>query len=117
MNDLYDLIANIKQRPTMYLGRTSVTNLRTFLAGYVFARRQAGIPQTEQEQQFSEFQIWVQQHFNLPSNQTWDQIILFFSEDEHSAWGYFFQLFDEFQQAHGSIVATASSSGIVAGEQ
>ncbi|MEH1873133.1 hypothetical protein [Nostoc sp.] len=98
MVDLYDLIHNIRKRPAMYLGRASISNLRTFLAGYCFARRQIGITQTQQEQQFSEFQIWIQQRFNLTSNQTWDQIILFFSQDEHTALEQFFKLFDEFIQ-------------------
>ncbi|WP_334949013.1 hypothetical protein [Nostoc sp.] len=44
MVDLYDLIHNIQKRPAMYLGRASISNLRTFLAGYCFARRQIGIP-------------------------------------------------------------------------
>ncbi|MBD6617704.1 hypothetical protein FNW02_18175 [Komarekiella sp. 'clone 1'] len=98
MVDLYDLIHNIRKRPAMYLGRASISNLRTFLAGYCFARRQIGIPQISQEQQFSKFQTWTQQKFNLTSNQTWDQIILFFSQDEHTALEKFFKLFDEFIQ-------------------
>ncbi len=98
MVDLYDLIRNIQKRPAMYLGRPSISNLRTFLAGYCFARRQMGIPQTAQEQQFSEFQAWIQDKFNLPSHQTWDQIILFFSQDEQAALNQFFKLFSEFTQ-------------------
>ncbi|MEA5575116.1 hypothetical protein [Anabaena sp. UHCC 0451] len=99
MVDLYDLIRNIQKRPAMYLGRANITNLRTFIAGYCFARRQMGIPQTAQEQKFSEFPTWIQQKFSIVSHQTWDQIILFFSTDEHSALEKFFQLFDEFTQA------------------
>ncbi|WP_375497772.1 hypothetical protein [uncultured Nostoc sp.] len=48
MVDLYDLICNIRKRPAMYLGRASISNLRTFVAGYCFASRQMGIPQTPQ---------------------------------------------------------------------
>ncbi|MEH2132840.1 MAG: hypothetical protein V7K86_19865 [Nostoc sp.] len=98
MVDLYDLIHNIQKRPAMYFGRASISNLRTFLAGYCFARRQMGITQTQQEQHFSKFQTWIQQRFNLASNQTWDQIILFFFQDEHTALEQFFKLFDEFIQ-------------------
>lgn len=97
---LYDLIRNIQKRPAMYLGRASVSNLRTFLAGYCFARRQLGIPQTPQEQQFSEFPTWIQQKFNLTSNQTWDRIVIFFSQDDRTALEQFFQLFDEFVREH-----------------
>jgi hypothetical protein len=106
MVDLYDLIRNIQKRPAMYLGRVSISNLRTFLAGYCFARRQMKIPQTLQEQLFSEFQTWIQQKFNLTSHQTWDQIILFFSQDEHTAVEQFFKLFDEFTQQYASELST-----------
>ncbi|MEH2241794.1 hypothetical protein [Nostoc sp.] len=34
----------------------------------------------------------------MATNQTWDQIILFFSQDEHTALEPFFKLFDEFIQ-------------------
>ncbi|MBD2448561.1 hypothetical protein H6G76_15645 [Nostoc sp. FACHB-152] len=115
MVDLYDLIRNIQKRPAMYLGRVSISNLRTFLAGYCFARRQMEIPQTQQEQQFSEFQTWIQQKFNLNSHQTWDQIILFFSQDEPTALEQFFKLFDEFTQqfeSEFSINATVAEEAL-----
>lgn len=96
MLDLYDLIHNIQKRPAMYLGRATIANLRTFIAGYSFARRQMQIPQTTQEHEFSNFQTWIQQKYNVAYNQTWDQIILFFSKDENSAFEEFFKLFNEF---------------------
>ncbi|MEH2421283.1 MAG: hypothetical protein V7K48_10255 [Nostoc sp.] len=43
-----------------------------------------------------------QQKFNLTSKQIWDQIILFFSQDEHTALDQFFKLFDEFTQTENS---------------
>jgi hypothetical protein len=100
MVDLYDLIANIQKRPAMYLGQPSITHLRTFLSGYLFARRQFDTPQTEQEKQFSNFQTWIQQKFNITSNQSWDKIILFFSQDEQTALKQFFELFNEFASQH-----------------
>ncbi|MFM7364524.1 MAG: hypothetical protein ACKO11_08520 [Cuspidothrix sp.] len=98
MLDLYDVIRNIQKRPAMYLGRSTISNLRTFIAGYSFARRQMQIQQTTQEQEFSNFQTWIQQKYNVAYNQTWDQIILFFSKDENTAFEEFFKLFDEFTQ-------------------
>lgn len=103
MLEIYDLIRNIQKRPAMYLGRVSVSNLRTFLAGYCFARRQMKIPQTPQEEHFSKFQDWIQQKFNLSSHQTWDQIILFFSQDENAALEKFFNLFEEFIQTEQQV--------------
>jgi hypothetical protein len=105
MLDLYDLIRNIQKRPAMYLGQPSISHLRTFLAGYFFARHQLEQPETEQEKQFSSFQDWVQQRFKVTSSQSWDKIILFFSQDEQKALELFFKLFDEFS----STTSTQSS--------
>lgn len=107
MLDLYDLIRNIQKRPAMYLGQPSITHLRAFLAGYFFARHQSEQPETEQEQHFSDFQTWVQQQFKVTSSQSWDKIILFFSQDEQKALELFFQLFNEFST---STVPSQSSS-------
>lgn len=100
MFDLYELISNIRKRPAMYLGEPSISNLRTFLAGYCFARRQMGIPQTAQERHFSQFQSWIQQKFNISQNLTWDVIIIYYKSGcyEQVALDDFFQLFDEFIQ-------------------
>jgi hypothetical protein len=40
MVNLYDLIQNIHKRPAMYLGRTSIANLRASLSGYCAPMRQ-----------------------------------------------------------------------------
>ena len=103
MLDLYDLIKNIEKRPAMYLGQADLTHLGAFLAGCFFARRQSGIPETQQEQQFAEFQTWVEQKFNVSYSQPWEKIIRFFSPDETTSLQQFFILFNEFvevQYAH-----------------
>jgi hypothetical protein len=110
MIELYDLIHNIEKRPAMYLGQSSITHLSSFLAGYNFARHQLGIPETEQEQKFSNFQAWIQQRFKINSSQSWEKIILFFSQDEHHALSQFFTLFNEFSQSD----VTPSASNIPA---
>jgi hypothetical protein len=100
MLDLYDLIRNIQKRPAMYLGKPCIGYLRTFLAGYFFARHQLGEPETDQEKHFSNFQTWIQQKFKITSSQSWDKIILFFSQDEYKALEQFFELFDEYSKIH-----------------
>ncbi len=96
MLDLYDLLGKIKQRASLYLGKRSVSHLHVFLDGYIFARRQLGIPTTEQEEKFEEFQGWIENKFNQQDTQSWSRIILFYSEDEADALKYFFELFEEF---------------------
>ncbi|MEP0896976.1 MULTISPECIES: hypothetical protein [Leptolyngbya] len=99
MLDLFDLIHNIEKRPAMYLGQLDITHLSAFLSGYFFARRQSGIPETLQEQQFAEFQAWVEQKFNVTYSQPWEKIIRFFSPDETASLQQFFILFNEFTES------------------
>ncbi|MEG5050306.1 MULTISPECIES: hypothetical protein [unclassified Microcoleus] len=96
MLDLYDLLEKIKQRSSLYLGKRSLSHLHVFLDGYTFSRRQLGIPVTEQETKFEEFQEWIENRFNQADTQSWSRIILFYSEDEADALKRFFDLFEEF---------------------
>lgn len=94
----YQLIQKIQKRPSLYLGQRSITHLQTFLDGYTFACREVGIPITNEEREFDEFQDWIEQRFDQPSTQSWARIILFYSEDERDALDRFFELFTEFLQ-------------------
>ncbi|MFB2897980.1 MAG: hypothetical protein U7127_00260 [Phormidium sp.] len=98
MLELYDLLGKIKQRPSLYLGKRSLSHLHVFLDGYSFACRQIGIPVTEQEKDFEEFQEWIEHRFNQANTQSWSRIILFYAEDEADALNRFFELFEDFLQ-------------------
>lgn len=80
----------------MYLGRYSIFNLQAFLDGYYFARREIGVPLTEEEAEFQEFLKWIRDRFNIETGQLWASILLFHSADEKSAVDSFFSLFEEF---------------------
>lgn len=110
MLDLHELLEKIKQRPSLYLGKRSLSHLQVFLDGYTFARRQLGVSITEQEQEFDDFQEWIEQRFNQPSTQSWTRIILFYSEDEADALNRFFELFEDFlnRDKHLDVDETAS---------
>ena len=70
MLELYDLIRKIQKRPAMYLGQPSISHLRTFLAGYFFARHQSGEVETKQEKHFDNFQSSIQEKFKITSSQS-----------------------------------------------
>lgn len=106
MSSFYQLISNIEKRPSMYLGKPSISNLRSFLSGYIFARRELKQPQTQEEKEFSEFQDWVKSKYKISSDQSWDAIILFFSEDENRALLNFFKLFKEFSSSDSNRMHT-----------
>ncbi|UBF25038.1 hypothetical protein K9N68_25885 [Kovacikia minuta CCNUW1] len=95
---LYDLLARIKQRPGMYMGKPSITRLNSFLDGYMSARIELGLSPTQQEQEFNGFQDWIQERFKIESSHGWASIILFYSADEKAALEYFFELLDSFRR-------------------
>jgi hypothetical protein len=97
MADIYEILQRIKARPSMYLGSPSILNLKSFLIGYWYARSELKISRTEQEQDFENFQDWIQEKFNVESTQSWAKIILFYSQDEREALNNFFKWLEEFQ--------------------
>jgi len=66
---LYDLLARIKQRPGMYLGKVSLTRLKMLLMGYSMSRGELGLQLTQQEKQFAQFQQWIQTALRLQSHE------------------------------------------------
>ncbi|MGK7900340.1 MAG: hypothetical protein AB4352_02800, partial [Hormoscilla sp.] len=66
MSSFYEMLTNIKQRPSMYLGRQSLSHLQVFLDGYSLARREMELPISEEEREFEEFQEWIERRFDQP---------------------------------------------------
>jgi hypothetical protein len=95
----YELIEKVQKRPALYLGKKSISHLQVFLDAYTFARRELSVAQTQEEEEFEEFQEWIEQRFSQHSTQSWSRIILFYSEDESDALNRFFELFTEFLKA------------------
>ncbi len=98
----YEMLQRIKQRPGMFLGQCSITRLRAFLDGYMGSRSDLGLPPTQQELEFNQFQEWVQTRFKISSSHGWDSIILFYSADERDALNNFFELFEQFCNSENS---------------
>ena len=103
MIGFYELLQKIKQRPSLYLGKRSLSHLQIFLDGYTFARRELGVPLTEEEEEFESFQEWVEERFNQRDTQSWVKIILFYSEDENDALDRFFDVFEYFLTRNQSL--------------
>lgn len=99
MSTLFELLENIKNKPGLYLGTASITNLRMFILGYRFARSEVGITTTEAESDFHKnFQPWLQNRLSIRTVNAWDKVILLTCIDEKAGFDYFFQLLDEFIQ-------------------
>jgi hypothetical protein len=95
---LYQVLRELQVRPGMFLGQCSITRLRSFLDGYRSARVDLGLQATSQENEFSKFQAWVQEKYQVTSSHGWDSIILSNSADEQEALQLFFSLLQQFQQ-------------------
>ncbi|MEL0588478.1 MAG: hypothetical protein U1V55_00695 [Planktothrix rubescens PR222] len=108
---LYDLLARIKQRPGMYLGKVSLTRLKMLLMGYSMSRGELGLQLTQQEKQFAQFQQWIQTKYQINSSQGWETIILSQVEDEKLAFDLFFELFEQFNLEFFPLDKTAVSAG------
>jgi hypothetical protein len=96
MSSFYDLLNKINQKPGVYIGSPSLSNLYMFLCGYSFSRQEQGIALTVEEQEFDRFQGWIQQRFKVSASVSWAKIILFYSVDERSGFEMFFELWTEF---------------------
>lgn len=99
------LLATIRKRPALYLGRKSVLSLQAFLDGYYFARRELNLALTPQEQTFLDFTGWLRQHFQVETGEPWSTILLRHTTNEQDAFTLFFTLLDEFRQ-QPSVTAT-----------
>jgi hypothetical protein len=98
MNDIFELLEKINQKPGLYIGTASVTALRHFLVGYKFARQEMKFLPTEAELDFyQEFQPWLQNRFHLQTVNSWDKILLFKFVDEKAAFTNFFSLLEAFR--------------------
>lgn len=113
MDNLSDILKKIENKPSVYLGKHSISCLQSFLSGYNVAQYQLCLP-LQQENPLDKFQDWIQKKFNIDSSQSWANIILFFARDEREALDSFFQLFAEFCQSKEHMANPTAATNFVA---
>lgn len=96
MAKFYQLLDRIQKKPAMYIATPSISNLFMFLCDYQHARDLLEIPVTEQEEEFADFQPWLQKKIAVNTSASWAKIILFYLTDESHAFDSFFDLLEEF---------------------
>jgi hypothetical protein len=99
MGEYYHLLEQIREKPSLYIGAPSISNLFMFLQGYHFARQQLHAPMSAQVREFQEFQPWLQKRLGVKTSRSWSQLILCYATDERDAFARFFELFHEFLQS------------------
>lgn len=98
--DVYKMLDIFRERPRMYLGEESLTNLWWLLNGYQWAFQEHGVPYHEVGPLDWKFHYYVRMHFRLPPNtQSYAHMILEqYGGDEPRALAMFFDLLDEFRR-------------------
>ena len=97
MVEIFELLENIKKRPSLYLNGESINQLKAFLDGYYFCKHSFERSNSPQDQMWFRFQQWIEKKYSIKTSQSWAQILLFFSTDEYEALKNFWVLFEEFK--------------------
>ena len=87
------LLDNIKDRPSLFLGQKSVTLLRPFIDGYLTLH-----PNQEEIFQFlHDFSLWLLDQHSITLNIAWEQILRE-KYDDKEGFEQFFLQFEKFVQ-------------------
>ena len=98
---IYNMIDTIRRRPSLYLGRNSITALRNYLDGYQAAEREYNI--CRKDELFPLPFWWMHEYVGYCLKDTsvkgWNGLILDACDGaEEAALHKFFELYDEFRQ-------------------
>lgn len=93
MGSILDILAELRERGGIILGRPSMRTLYAFLTGYTFARRGCGVDDFEVLGGFGDY---VTERFRMMGVHGWAKIIEFQSPNEEYEMKLFWELFDEY---------------------
>jgi hypothetical protein len=93
----FGLLDSIRERPGMYIGRKSLRDFYAWLGGYRFARMQAGLARSTDEDEFEGFDAFVCEKYRWHDVGGWAAKIAYFHRDDAEALDEFFKLLDEFR--------------------
>ena len=106
----YELLDDIRRRPAMYLGRKSLRDLDAWLQGYHMGKAEAGAAASDEEQEFREFDAFVQDKYDWHDVGGWAWKIAYYHRDDASALDEFFKLLDEFRESKQQQLRRSSES-------
>jgi hypothetical protein len=102
VQNIFEVIENIKARPALFFGDSKITSLNAFLHGYDFCESVNGKQQNHVFPPFWYFNEWAMHKYNWPeSTAGWKNIILQENQnDEEKALKVFFEMIEEFKTLH-----------------
>ena len=92
MASIVELIKEIQKRPAMYISKNYISCLKAFLDGW-YIRDSSNLADGDI---MGHFQDWIENKYGVKTSHSWNDIILFYSQDEANALKVFFELFEEF---------------------
>lgn len=92
--NIFEKLQDIKKRPGMHLGRNSLELLKAYMDGWVSAYQELDC--NLDLLFFSDFQIYIQDYYKVLSDQSWANIIRFYSVDDREALDLFYLHLDKF---------------------
>lgn len=92
-SDFFDLLRIIQLRPPLILLRSSVTSLRAFLDGYLYAFFNDECYQQDVCCIINSFSGWLSKSFGFQETFRWEKLLLFYYKSEEIALAHFFEHF------------------------
>jgi hypothetical protein len=93
----FGLLAAVRERPGMYIGRKSLRDFYTWLGGLRFARMQAKLPPLAGQDEFDGFDAFVCNKYRWHDVGGWAAKIAYYYRDDADALDQFFVLLDEYR--------------------
>lgn len=90
-----ELFKMLQERPALYVGHDSVIGIKSFIDGYEFALRTAGIVQDDPL--YTNFSSWVANRFGKRDSHHWDEIVTFMGISEEASFELLKRLWKEYK--------------------
>ncbi|HEX4608613.1 MAG TPA: hypothetical protein VH092_10455 [Urbifossiella sp.] len=107
----FGLLAAVRDRPGMYIGRKSLRDFYAWLGGLQFARMQAKLPPLPGEDEFDGFDAFVCDKYRWHDVGGWAAKIAYYYHDGAGALDQFFALLDEYRAGRQSPQAPRGRAG------
>lgn len=95
IDELKKILPSIKEKPGLFLEKKSLIRLSSFIDGFLYAFYLANGSE-KYEGFFPGFNKWVAETYGMNSSHGWCSIIMFFEENEATAFDKFFELIEKY---------------------
>ncbi len=113
MLNIYQLLDLLRRRTAMYTGEASVHSLGSFVDGYSFCQRQAGMAVEDEKPDFGSFHDWVANKLGYSESASgWRNMITSQRLDAEEALWLFYQLLDEYRGLYPRTLASVAQENL-----